>query len=61
MASLYGENEILSELAIILPNCQQKSCEECRFMEECKFPILKDFESKIVKAFPHYLRRLEEI
>ncbi len=57
---LKNKNEILSELAQILPNCQ-KSCEECRFMEECKFSILKEFESKVVKAFPRYLRRLEEI
>lgn len=57
---LRNKNEVLSELAQILPDCQ-RSCEECRFMEECKFPILKEFESKVVKAFPRYLRRLEEI
>jgi len=56
-----NKKEILSELGIILPNCQQKSCESCRFKRECKFPILKDFESTVVKEFPNHLRRLEEI
>ena len=53
-----NKTEILFELAQILPNCQ-KSCFSCRFKRECKFPVLEPLESRVVKAFPRYLRGIE--
>lgn len=53
-----NKTEILTELAQILPNCQ-KSCYSCRFKRECKFPVLEPLESRVVEAFPRYLRGIE--
>jgi hypothetical protein len=57
--SLHRE-EILRELVRALPDCR-KPCTECRFIKECKYTVLGDFESTLVKSYPDSLRRTEPV
>ncbi|MCJ7506312.1 YcaO-like family protein [Candidatus Bathyarchaeota archaeon] len=56
-SSMRGE-EILRELAGLLPDCR-KPCIECRFMKECRYTVLADFESTLVNSYPESLSRIE--